>query len=214
MTVRVLLADDHGVLRGGLRTLLNEMPGYQVVGEAADGGEAVRLAEELRPDLALLDISMPMMDGIEVTRVLKGRQPDVTVLILTVHEDEQLLREAIKAGAAGYVVKKAAQSELLSAMEAALRGDLYVHPAMTRALLAPVSNQQVLYQPSEEVLTRREVQVLALIAQGYTNMQIAEALVVSIRTVESHRANIMSKLGVHNRAELVRYAIQHGVLSE
>lgn len=214
MTVRVLLADDHGVLRGGLRTLLNEMPGYQVVGEAADGGEAVRLAEELRPDLALLDISMPMMDGIEVTRVLKARQPDVTVLILTVHEDEQLLREAIKAGAAGYVVKKAAQSELLSAMEAALRGDLYVHPAMTRALLAPVSNQQVLYQPSEEVLTRREVQVLALIAQGYTNMQIAEALVVSIRTVESHRANIMSKLGVHNRAELVRYAIQHGVLSE
>lgn len=214
MTVRVLLADDHGVLRGGLRTLLNEMPGYQVVGEAADGGEAVRLAEELRPDLALLDISMPMMDGIEVTRVLKARQPDVTVLILTVHEDEQLLREAIKAGAAGYVVKKAAQSELLSAMEAALRGDLYVHPAMTRALLAPVSNQQVLYQPSEDVLTRREVQVLALIAQGYTNMQIAEALVVSIRTVESHRANIMSKLGVHNRAELVRYAIQHGVLSE
>lgn len=214
MTVRVLLADDHGVLRGGLRTLLNEMPGYQVVGEAADGGEAVRLAEELRPDLALLDISMPMMDGIEVTRALKARQPDVTVLILTVHEDEQLLREAIKAGAAGYVVKKAAQSELLSAMEAALRGDLYVHPAMTRALLAPVSNQQVLYQPSEEVLTRREVQVLALIAQGYTNMQIAEALVVSIRTVESHRANIMSKLGVHNRAELVRYAIQHGVLSE
>ncbi len=216
MTVRVLIADDHGVLRGGLRVLLNEQPDLEVVGQAADGHHAIELAEELQPDLVLLDITMPGLDGIEVTRALTQRVPDAYVLILTVHEDYELLREAVHAGAAGYVVKRAAQSELLSAIAAVMRGDLYVHPAMTRALLTPPAPPGILSlrnHPMDE-LTRREIQVLSLIAQGYTNLQISEALVVSVRTVESHRANIITKLGLHNRAELVQYAMAHGLLKE
>ena len=216
MTVRILIADDHGVLRGGLRVLLNEQPDWEVVGEAADGHQALELAQQLRPDIILLDITMPGPDGIEVTRALTQRVPESHVLILTVHEDHELLREAVRAGAAGYVVKRAAQAELLSAIAAVMRGDLYVHPAMTRALLSSPTTPPSLAlrnHPLEE-LTRREIQVLSLIAQGYTNLQIADALVVSVRTVESHRANIMTKLGLHNRAELVQYAMTHGLLRE
>ncbi len=216
MTVRILIADDHGVLRGGLRVLLNEQPDLEVVGEAADGHQALELAQQLRPDIILLDITMPGPDGIEVTRALTQRVPEAYVLILTVHEDHELLREAVRAGAAGYVVKRAAQAELLSAIAAVMRGDLYVHPAMTRALLHSPTTPPflALRNQSMEELTRREIQVLSLIAQGYTNLQIADALVVSVRTVESHRANIMTKLGLHNRAELVQYAMAHGLLKE
>ncbi len=216
MTLRIMIADDHGVLRGGLRVLLNEQPDWEVVAEAADGYQAMRVAEEVRPDVVLLDISMPGMDGIEVTRALKPRIPNTQILILTVHEDQELLREAMRAGASGYMVKRAAQSELISAVTAVMRGDLYVHPAMTRALLAGASAPGPRLGPDEgaDVLTRREAQVLSLIAQGYTNLQIADALVVSVRTVESHRANIMTKLALHNRAELVQYAMAHGLLKE
>ncbi len=216
MTVRILIADDHGVLRGGLRVLLNAQPEMQVIGEAADGQETLKLAEELRPDLVLLDITMPGPDGIEVTRAIKARQPNALVLILTVHEDQELLREAMRAGASGYVIKRAAQSELLNAIDAVLRGDLYIHPAMTRALLAGggVPTPRAGMDEPGDILTRREAQVLSLIAQGYTNLQIADTLVVSVRTVESHRANIMTKLGLHNRAELVQYAMTHGLLKE
>ncbi len=213
MPVRILIADDHGVLRAGLRSLLQSESDIEVVGEAADGPETLRLAGELCPDLVLLDISMPGADGIAVTRTIKAKYPKMLVLMLTAHEDHALLIEAIKAGAAGYVVKRAVEGELLSAIQAVMRGDLYVHPAVTRALLpaAPSGPPRPDY---EKVLTAREIEVLRLIAQGNTNMQIANILSLSVRTVESHRANIMDKLHLNNRAELVRYAHDHGLLNK
>jgi two-component system response regulator NreC len=212
MPIRILIADDHGVLRAGLRALLNAEPDFEVVGEAADGHAAVRLAEELRPDLALLDLSMPGLDGIQVTRQLKQMLPGIRTLILTVHEDEGLLREAIKAGASGYIVKRAVEAELISAIHAISSGNLYVHPSMTRVLLRDLSPTLVPEEAPSEPLTPREIEVLRLIAQGHTNRQVAEALQLSVRTVESHRANLMSKLGISSRAELVRYAMEHDLL--
>lgn len=212
MSIRILVADDHGVLRAGLRALLNAEPDFEVVGEAADGHTALRLATELRPDVALMDLSMPGLDGIQVTRQLKEVLPGTRVLILTVHEDESLLREAIQAGASGYIIKRAVESELINAIHAVCSGHLYVHPAMTRALLRDLSPTLASDEPPAEQLTPREVDVLRLIAQGYTNRQVAEQLHVSVRTVESHRANLTSKLGLSSRAELVRYAKEHGLL--
>jgi two-component system, NarL family, response regulator NreC len=213
--IRTLIADDHGVLRAALRALLNGRSDLEVVGEAGDGNEVLRLTDELRPDLVLMDISMPGQGGIETTRELKQMRPEARVLILTVHEDEELLREAMRAGASGYVVKRALESELLNAIAAVMRGDLYIHPVMTRALVADLYNRPA---PStdrqSEQLTPRELQVLGLIAKGDTNLQIADTLVLSVRTVESHRANIMGKLGLHNRAELVRYAMAHRLAKE
>jgi two-component system, NarL family, response regulator NreC len=212
--IRTLIADDHGVLRAALRALLNGRPDLDVVGEAADGNEVLRQAGDLRPDLVLMDISMPGRTGIEITRELKQLLPEVQVLILTVHEDEELLREAMRAGASGYVVKRALESELLNAIAAVMRGDLYVHPVMTRALVADLTNPGLPADGHAEQLTPRELQVLSLIAKGYTNVQIADTLMLSVRTVESHRANIMGKLGLHNRAELVRYAMAHRLAKE
>ena len=212
MPIRILVADDHGVLRAGLRALLNSEPDFQVVGEAADGQTAARLAEELRPDVALLDLSMPGLDGIQVTRQLKQTLPETRTLILTVHEDEGLLREAIKAGASGYIVKRAVESELISAIRAICAGSLYVHPSLTRALLKEISPSLVPDENPSEPLTAREIEVLRLIAQGHTNRQVADVLHISVRTVESHRANLMSKLGLSSRAELVRYAMEHNLL--
>jgi two-component system response regulator NreC len=226
--IRILIADDHGVLRAGLRALLNAEPGMEVVGEAADGHEVMRLLGELCPDVVVLDISMPGPDGVEITQQLKQVSPDVRVLILTVHEDEGLLRAAIRAGASGYILKRAAEAELISAIYAAWRGELYVHPAMTRALLKdlhpmpsitvggvpPITAGGALTSDAIPVerLTPREGEVLRLIAEGNTNRQIAELLTISVRTAESHRANLMGKLGFNSRVELVRYAKRHGLL--
>ena len=212
MSIRILIADDHGVLRAGLRALLNAEPGLEVVGEAADGRTALHLAAELRPDVALMDLSMPGLDGIQVTRQLKETLPGTRVLILTVHEDESLLREAIQAGASGYIIKRAVESELINAIRAVYSGDLYVHPTLTRALLRDLSPAPASDQAPTEPLTPREIDVLRLIAQGYTNRQVAEKLHVSVRTVESHRANLTGKLGIASRAELVRYAKEHNLL--
>lgn len=212
MPIDVLIADDHGVIRAGLRALLNAEPGLQVVGEATDGQETLRLANELHPDVVLLDISMPGPGGIEVTRQLKAALPGTRVLILTVHEDESLLREAMRAGAAGYITKRAIKPELINAIHAVGRGDLYVHSAMTRALLRDLSPSPPAREGLVEPLTPREIEVLRLIVQGYTNRQAAEVLSISVRTVESHRANIMDKLGLRGRVELVRYAMEHGLL--
>lgn len=211
MAIRILIADDHGVLRAGLRALLNTEPSLEVVGEAADGNEALRLTSELQPDIVLMDISMPDCGGIEATRRLTELRPDVGVLILTVHEDKGLLREAIRAGAAGYILKRAVESELINAIQAVSRGDLYVHPAMTRALLPDVNSVPAANQMAVERLTPREVEVLRLIVTGHTNRQIADVLTLSVRTVESHRANLMDKLDLHSRVELVRYAAKHGL---
>ncbi len=214
MPVRILIVDDHGVLRAGLRSLLHTAPNMEVVGEAADGPQALRLVTTLNPDLVLLDISMPGADGIAVMKQIKAEHPNILVLMLTAHEDQALLIEAMKAGAAGYVVKRAVEGELINAIDAVLRGDMYVHPAVTRALLpgtAPKSPERPAY---EAVLTPREIEVLRLIAQGHTNSQIASLLSLSVRTVESHRANIIDKLHLNNRAELVRYARDQGLLNK
>ena len=209
--IRILIADDHGVLRAGLRALLDAEPDLQVVGEAADGPEALSLIDELCPDVVLLDISMPGPNSIEVVQRLKETLPDVRVLILTVHEDEHLLRANLRSGAAGYIGKRAVESELINAIRAVWRGDVYVHPSMTHALLkdiSPPASSKDLAEP----LTPRETQVLRLIAQGYTNRQTAEALCIGVRTAESHRANLMAKLGLRGRVALVRYAREHGLL--
>jgi two-component system, NarL family, response regulator NreC len=211
MPIHILIADDHGVLRAGLRTLLNAESDLEVIAEASDGNDVLRLASELRPDIVLLDISMPGPGGIEVTRRLKEALPELRVLILTAHEDESMLREAVQAGAAGYIIKRAVESELINAIHAVWRGDLYVHPAMTRALLKETSLLPVSAEPAVESLTPRELEVLHLIAKGYTNGQIAKELNLSVRTVESHRANLMGKLELRSRVELVRYAIEHGL---
>jgi two-component system response regulator NreC len=212
MTIRILVADDHGVLRAGLRALLNAEPDMRVVSDASDGAEALQLAISRRPDVVLLDISMPDDTGIEVTRRLQGACPETRILILTVHEDETLLREAIRAGAAGYIVKRAIESELINAIRAVHRGDHYVHPSMTHALLGEEPPPTSADEELVEQLTPREIDVLRLIAQGYTNRQAAEILSISVRTVETHRANIMGKLDAQGRVDLVRYAQEHDLL--
>jgi len=214
LATRVLIADDHAIVRAGLRALLKGEAGMELVGEASGGEEALRLVENLNPDILVLDLSMPDMDGIQVTKRVHATAPDVRILILTVHEDEALLREAIRAGAAGYILKHAAEEELISAINMVQMGDIYVHPKLVRSLLvAPQKLIPTSPQP-EELLTPRELDVLNCIVQGYTNRQIAEELSLSVRTVEGYRANMTEKLGLHSRAELVRYAREHGLLDK
>jgi DNA-binding NarL/FixJ family response regulator len=210
--IRILIADDHVLVRSGLRALLGADADLEVVGEAGDGAETLRLAAELAPDLVLLDVSMPGESGIKTAARLKEAHPELAVLFLTMHEEEGLLHEALRAGAAGYVIKRAEASELLQAIRAAGRGDIYVHPAMTRGLLRqPVSTHHRRGEPAPE-LTARELDVLRLLARGNTNRQIAGLLGLSTRTVESHRANLMGKLGLTSRVELVDYAEEHDLL--
>jgi two-component system response regulator NreC len=209
---RVLIADDHAIVRAGLRALLGDEKDMELVGEASGGYEAIELVEKTHPDVLVLDLSMPDLDGISVTRKIHPGFPDLYILILTLHEDKALLKEAIKAGAAGYILKKAAESELISAIRVILRGDLYVDPSMVRGLLSDSKQSAPPQFASPESLTPRETEILKLIVEGYTNRQIGEHLTISIRTVEGHRANIADKLGLHSRLELVRYAREHGLI--
>ena len=209
MTTRVLIADDHPLLRAGLRRLLAADPDLETVGEAGTGAEVLQLTAELHPDVVLLDISMPGENGIATTRALKARFPDVLVLFLTMHEEEGMLQEALRAGGDGYVVKRADEPEILRAIRAVRNGGVYVHATMTRALVQPLPSRN---GALAEALTQREIDVLRLLARGNTNRQIAELLNLSIRTVESHRANLMGKLGLASRVELVTYAEEHGLL--
>jgi two-component system, NarL family, response regulator NreC len=208
----VLIADDHAIVRAGLRTLIGAEAGLELVGEAASGYEAIAMVEKFRPDVLVLDLSMPDLDGISVTRKVKPRFPELRILVLTLHEDEALLKEAIKAGAAGYVLKRAAEAELISAIQVILRGDLYIDPSMIRGLLGEPRQVPTPQTNSAESLTSREKEVLKLIVDGYTNRQIGVHLNISVRTVEGHRANISDKLGLHSRVELVRYARDHGMI--
>jgi len=212
VATRVLIADDHAIVRAGLRALLKGEVGLELVGEASGGEEAIRLVESLHPDILILDMSMPDLDGIQVTRRIQTTAPEVRILILTIHEDEALLREAIRAGAAGYILKHAAEEELISAINMVQVGDIYVHPKLVRSLLAAPHKLSPANPQPDELLTPRELDVLNCIVQGYTNRQIAEELTLSIRTVEGYRANMMEKLGLHSRAALVRYAREHGLL--
>ncbi len=212
MAVRVLIADDHAIVRAGLRAVLKGEAGMELVGEAAGGEEALALVESLQPDILVLDLSMPDLDGIQVTRRVQSAAPGVRVLILTVHEDEALLREAIRAGAAGYILKHAAEAELIAAIHTVQMGETYVHPKLVRSLLVEPEKQLSPSPQPETLLTPRELDVLNLIVQGYTNRQIAGELKLSVRTVEGYRANMTEKLGLHSRAELVRYAREHKLL--
>ncbi len=210
--IRILIADDHAIVRAGLRALLKSEPTMELVGEATGGCEAIELVGKSNPDVLVLDISMPDLDGISVTRKINSQFPDLRILILTVHEDEALLREAIKAGASGYVLKRAAEAELISAIRAIVGGGLYVDPSMVRILLSDRAKPAATGREVVEPLTQREKEILKLIVRGYTNRQIGEELNISVRTVEGHRANLSEKLGLRSRVELVRYAREHGLI--
>ncbi len=212
MSIRILIADDHAVVRSGLRALLGSDPDLEFVGEAHDGAETERQVEALRPDLVLLDVTMPEGSGIEIAKRLKEKHPELIVLFLTMHEDEGLLHEALRAGAAGYVIKRAEEAEILQAIHSVSEGDLYVHPAMTRALLHQAVTSEHRRGAPVEPLTPRELDVLRLLARGNTNRQTADVLGLSVRTVENHRANLMGKLGISSRVELVGYAEEHKLL--
>jgi len=212
LAIRILIADDHGLMRAGLHAMLEDESDVEVVGEAASGEEVLHLAGELRPDIVLLDINMPGIDGIETTRRLRISYPQTRVLILTVYAEESLLREAIQAGASGYIIKRAAEEELITAIQAISRGDIYIHPAITRFLLKELNPDTKPKNDALHELTPREVEVMGYIIRGFTNRQIAEALYISTRTVEGHRASLFSKLGIKNRVELVEYAEKKGLM--
>jgi two-component system response regulator NreC len=211
MPIHILITDDHGVMRAGLRAMLEGDPAIEVVGEAATGEESIQLAIERQPDIVLMDIGMQDMDGIETTRRLRKLAPQIQVLILTVYEDESLLQAAIKAGAVGYIVKRAAGEELMAAIRAVARGDMYIHPAVTRLLVKTLSADADPAKNALRTLTPRELDVMSYIVRGFTNRQIAEKLFISTRTVEGHRAILFDKLGLKNRVELVEFAEKYSL---
>jgi DNA-binding NarL/FixJ family response regulator len=211
MTIRILIADDHGLIRTGLHALISSVANMEVVGEATDGQTALSLTEELKPDIVVMDISMSGLNGIEATRHLRETSPETRVIALTVHEDEGMLREMINAGAKGYVIKRAAETDLIHAIEAVMQGYIYVHPAMISPLLKNLSPDSKPGPVNEEPLTPREIQVLRLLARGYTNRQIALEMNLSQRTIEGHRSSLVNKLGISSRVELMEYVEQHGL---
>jgi DNA-binding NarL/FixJ family response regulator len=208
--ISVLIADDHGVVRGGLRLLLERQPGIEVAGEAADGVEAIERTLALRPDVAILDVSMPRLTGLQATREIKAHAPEVSVLVLSMHDDERYVFEALKAGASGYVLKREADVDLIDAVNAVRRGEPFLTNAATETLIREWMADDTT-GPSEP-LTHREQEVLKLIAEAHTNREIGEILHLSEKTVESHRGNILRKLGMRDRVQLVRYAIRRGLV--
>ncbi len=215
MSIRILLADDHAVLRSGLRLLLESQEDLCVVGEATTGQETLRLVEQLQPDLILLDLSMPQLGGLEALPLLKKLASEAKILILTMHDDAHYLQRALKSGATGYVLKKAADVELISAIRAVMRGEIYIHPSMTRLLLDDML-PKAKSQPVDawDTLSEREQEVLRLVALGHTNAEIAEQLHLSIKTVETYRSRGTEKLGLTSRAALVRYALEKGIIGD
>jgi len=214
--IRVLIADDHVIVRDGVRLILEAQPDMAVVGEASDGREAVKKAHALSPDVVLMDIAMPGMSGLEATAVIKKELPDVQVVVLTMHEDYQYFFAVLRAGASGYVLKGASSADLLASVRAAHEGGVYLHPTVAKNLVADYVKRM---EPGEETaryggLSERERQVLTLVAEGRTSQQIADELFLSISTVQTHRAHIMEKLKLQNRAELIRYALRKGLISE
>jgi DNA-binding NarL/FixJ family response regulator len=211
-TTRVLLADDHVVVRRGLRLVLDAEPDIDVVAEAGDGAEAIDKAIQENIDLAILDVSMPRMTGIQAARELSRRQPDLKVLMLSMHDNEQYFFEALKAGASGYVLKSAADRDLVEACRATMRGEPFLYPGAVTALIRDHLEHAGEDDQARDVLTPREVEVLKLIAEAHSSKEIAKMLLISIKTVERHRANILEKLGMRDRVELTRYAIRRGLV--
>jgi len=209
--LHILVADDHGIVRSGIRMLIDRQEGMRVVAEAGDGIEAVEATQASKPDVAILDVSMPRMTGLQAAREIRARAPGTSVLLLSMHDDERYFADALDVGAAGYVLKRAADTDLIDAIQAVARGEQFVSPATQRAAIKEwlESGRE---ERLEDPLTPRELDVVKLIAEAYTNKQIAEALHVSEKTVESHRGNVLAKLGMRDRVELVRYAIRRGLV--
>ncbi len=214
MTTRLLLVDDHAVVRSGLRMLLGSESDVEIVGEASTAAEAIKSAAQVGPDVILMDIGLPDLSGIDATREIKKRFPKIAVVALTIHEDEEYFFKMLEAGASGYVPKRAAPEELLTAIRAAATGEVYLYPSLAKLLVKDFLSQERTAENKFALddLTEREEEVLSKLAEGASNDQIAEALVISPKTVERHRENIMRKLNLHSRAELVRYAIRKGII--
>ena len=212
LTTRILLADDHAVVRRGLRLVLDGEPDLEVVAEAGDGAEAVERALSDDVHLAVLDVTMPRMTGIQAAREIARRRPDVRTLILSMHDNEQYFFEALKAGASGYVLKSAADRDLVEACRATMRGEPFLYPDAVAALIRNHLDRADEGKAAADILTPRELEILKLIAEAYTSKEIAEMLVISVKTVERHRANILEKLGMRDRVELTRYAIKRGLV--
>ena len=211
--IRVLLADDHTILRDGICALLDDQADIEVIGEAGDGQATVKMTAQLQPDVVVMDIAMPLLNGLEATRQIQRDFPQVKVLILTMHENEEYIRQVLAAGALGYVLKDAAARDLLGAIRAVYQGEAVLSPAITRLVIEDYLRWGDIRPPdSSNGLTSREREVLQLIAEGYTNKEIAEILCISIKTVQSHRTNLMSKLDLHDRGELIKYAIQKKII--
>ena len=210
--IKVLLVDDHAIMRDGIKALLSIHDDIEIVGEASEGKEAIEMAQELAPDVVVMDIGMPGMDGLEATRRLTKRNPRIKVIVLTQHDNKEYIFSTIKAGAAGYVPKKALGSELVSAIRAVCRGDSFLYPSAAKILIEDYRQQAEKGDPYDS-LTGREREILKLIAEGYTSREIADALFISLKTVQGHRTNIMEKLDFHNRTELIKYAMRKGLVS-
>lgn len=213
-TLKVLLADDHAILRSGLKLLLSAQPDLEVVGEATNGKEAVAMVKDLRPDLVIMDVAMPEMNGLAATDAIKKQSPEVKVLLLSMHENEEYLYRAIEAGGSGYVLKKSASEELIDAIRQVMEGQTFIRSSELKAVAADFLDRVKTGETHDtyEELTEREKEVLGHIAEGFTNQQIADKLIISVRTVETHRARIMDKLGLHKRSELVQYAKRKGLI--
>lgn len=213
--IRVLLAEDHRIVRDGLRMLLQSEPDFVIVAEAENGREAVAKAKETRPDVAILDISMPELSGLEATRLIKSESPQTQVLILTMHESDEYFFRALQAGASGYVLKKAATQDLLAAARAVSRGEAFLYPSVAKKLIGDYVSR--VEAGAEEggyaTLSEREREVLLLLAQGVSNQEIADRLAITQSTLQTHRAHVLEKLGLRTTADLIKYAVQHGLVS-
>ncbi len=214
MSIRILLADDHGIVRKGLRFLIERQPGMEVVGEAADGRDAVRLAEATNPDVVIMDVGMPLLNGIDATAQMVKRNPSLGVIILSMHSDEHYLLSALNAGAKGYLLKGSAEEDLVRAIQAICHGTPFFSPEITKTLLEDYMRflQQRNLQDSYDLLTEREKEVLQLLAEGKSNKEAANILDVSVYTVDTHRLHLMQKLNLHNTAEIVLYAVRKKVI--
>jgi two-component system, NarL family, response regulator NreC len=212
--IKILLVDDHAVVRSGLKMLLNTNPEMEVIGEASEGNEGIKKALKLRPNVVVMDLSMPHgKDGLSATGELKKQMPEVNILILTMHDDEEYLFRAVQAGASGCILKSAPHDELMSAIESVANGNAYLHPAATKRLMEEyLGSLKHGSNDTYNLLSEREKEVLTLIAKGYSNKEIAEQLVISVKTVETHKGNLMEKLQMKTRPELVEFAVKKGLL--